>query len=231
MSRDHPNEPLNVLICHGAPLVSAGIAALLRDLHDVQAVLPEHTTSAPWRHHDCHVVVADYSSGVNCARDLAALPAAQCSSRRGVLVVTAQASEWEIRHAIACGVRGYLLADCEGQALQQAVRAVARGARCFDEMVSSRMAESLVHATLTPREHEVLRLLASGCANKVIAQRLGIAVGTVKAHIKAILEKMQVRTRMQAAALATERGMLRVPPAGATGAVQRSRTIARHMSS
>jgi DNA-binding NarL/FixJ family response regulator len=147
-----------------------------------------------------------------------------------VLVVTAQASEWEIRHAIASGVRGYLLADCEGAALQQAVRTVARGARCFDDMVSSRMAESLVHTPLTQREHQVLRLLAGGCANKVIAQRLGIAVGTVKAHIKAILEKLQVRTRMQAAALATERGMLRVPPPGAHSAAQQTRAAPHPMA-
>ena len=204
--------PLNILVCHKAPLVCAGIAATLRPHSDIAVTQHDQPAQGPWRGGAFEVVVTDYDGGLRCAEDTS-LPQPGRSVRPAkVLIVTDQCSAWEIRHAIASGVHGYLMQDCAGPALEHAVRTVARGSRCFDDTVSGRMAESLAHAALTLREHEVLRLLASGCGNKTIAQRLNIAVGTVKAHIKAILEKLQVSSRMQAAALAAERGLLRVPP-------------------
>lgn len=204
------NTSLNVLICHETPLLAAGIAAALRESLDMAVVHCPDDVVASWGSGSFDVVVADYRRGVLCAGTSRITPGRPVPAPR-VLIVTAQGSEWEIRHAIALGVHGYLLQGCSAAALTHAVRQVARGARCFDDEVSSRMAASLVHAALTQREHQVLRLLAGGVCNKTIADRLGIAVGTVKAHIKAILEKLHVKTRMQAAAVAEERGMLRVP--------------------
>jgi DNA-binding NarL/FixJ family response regulator len=206
------DHPLNVLLCHETPLIGAGIAAMLHGHADITVTPCEGDVASAWHSGNFDVVVADYTSGLQCAAGPGCSGPGRPPPRPRVLIVTAKGSEWEIRHAIACGVQGYLLQDCAGQTLAHAVRSVARGARCFDAAVSSRMADSLVRATLTLREHEVLQLLARGCCNKTIAQRLDIAVGTVKAHIKSILEKLNVKTRLQAAALAEERGMLRVPP-------------------
>jgi DNA-binding CsgD family transcriptional regulator len=75
--------------------------------------------------------------------------------------------------------------------------------------VTERIAESLTRVTLTTRQTEVLELLQSGMCNKTIARDLGIAPGTVKAHVKGILEKLESTTRTQAVAVATHRGLIK----------------------
>jgi DNA-binding NarL/FixJ family response regulator len=200
------DTPCKVLVLHEMPLLRAGIAEMLRGCTQLAVTPWDGAQPVPWRTGNFDVVIADYAQGLQCLAD-PALPA----PRPRVLMVTHQCTEGEVRRAMALGVHGYLLLDCSVEALQRVVAGVARGARLFDELVSARLAASLVHASLTQREHEVLALLVQGCANKTIAQRLDIAVGTVKAHIKAILEKLHVSSRMQAAAVAVERGMLQVP--------------------
>ncbi|MES2099717.1 MAG: response regulator transcription factor [Pseudomonadota bacterium] len=125
-----------------------------------------------------------------------------------MLIIAAQAGEWDIRFAMRQGVQGYLLLGCAADKLVHAVRSLARGGRCLDDAVSERIAESLVHEALTNREQDVLYLIAEGAGNKHIANALDIQLGTVKAHVKAILAKLHVRTRTQALIVAEQRGLL-----------------------
>ena len=200
---------VDVFICHDSPLVSAGLAATLREQPELRvgvgASPPEAATA-------CDVLVADYDTGL---QFLDALPAARYAADTPpprLLVVTSKLGEWDIRHAMARGVHGYLLLGCPAERLVDAVRSLARGGRCFDDAVSARMADSLIHAALTRRENDVLQLMSHGAGNKDIARRLDIQLGTVKAHVKAILEKLQVRTRTQAVVVAEHRGLLRASP-------------------
>jgi DNA-binding NarL/FixJ family response regulator len=200
---------IRVLVTHDVPLLRAGIAAGLRshaDLDVIEAV-QAHAVGAD-------VVVADYDSGL-----------AHAAGAARVLLVTERCSEWEIRHAVAQGVRGYLLQSCLAAQLVDAVRQVAAGSRCFDAHVSGLIAESLVRVTLTQREHEVLARLVQGLCNKTIARELAVSLGTVKAHVRAILSKLDVQSRTQAVLVAGQRGLLRVPaplPAAALRAAGRA---------
>ena len=115
-----------------------------------------------------------------------------------MLVLSGRGGEVEIRHALQRGARGYLLGPCSLDELVAAVRSVGSGRRYLCAAAARRVAQSLTCTPLTPRETEVLRLMALGLPNKRIASRLAIALGTVKAHIQAILAKLDARSRTEA---------------------------------
>jgi DNA-binding NarL/FixJ family response regulator len=206
-SNDH--DRLNVLVMHAEPLVAVGLAAALRQcpgfavqVHGVDRA----STDA------IDVIVADYQDGVQ----LAASPGTRAPAIKAarVLVMTAHDREHEVRRALEAGVHGYLLLGCPIQELIAGVRALARGSRYLCLAVAQRMAESLTREALTPREADVLRLLVRGQCNKSIAKQLEIAVGTVKAHVKAIMGKLDASSRTEAASVAAQRGLIDDPLPG-----------------
>lgn len=195
-----------VLVMHAEPLVAVGLAAALRQCPGF--VVHVHGIDA-----DCaepiDVVIADYQDGVRLAtqRGMRA-PALKAAN---VLVMTTHDREHEVRLALEAGVHGYLLLGCPIQELIAGVRALGAGSRYLCLAVAQRMAESLTREALTPREAEVLRLLVRGQCNKSIAKQLEIAVGTVKAHVKAIMGKLDASSRTQAASVAAQRGLIDEP--------------------
>jgi DNA-binding NarL/FixJ family response regulator len=196
------DDRIRVRVVHADPIAHAGLAAACRRYSDLEV------QDAPFRaeldRFSAEVVVADYANGValasRCARNLAASPK--------VVVIAGIDREWEIRNALERGVRGYLLVGCAFDELAAGVRAVHRGARHLSPQVAARLAESVSRDPLTAREEEVLRLVVEGLSNKAIATRLGIAVGTVKSHLKPIFDKLQVQSRTQAVAIVERRGLL-----------------------
>jgi DNA-binding NarL/FixJ family response regulator len=169
-----------------------------------------HTARSSERFGGADVVVADYSQGVACAAEYAGR-GARCGSPK-VVVVAGIDREWEIRCALELGVRGYLLIGCSLEELAEGVRAVHRGARHLSAQVAARLAESMSLEALTSREEEVLRLVVEGLCNKAIGRQLGIAVGTVKSHLKSTFDKLNVESRTQAVAVVERRGLLRQSP-------------------
>ena len=123
-----------------------------------------------------------------------------------MLVVSHRHAEADVRRALEAGVQGYLPLDCETSELVESVIALHRGQRALGRMVAQRMAESFDHEGLTDRELEVLRLVVAGDANKSIAKKLDIAVGTVKVHVRSIMGKLGARTRTEAASAARPDG-------------------------
>jgi DNA-binding NarL/FixJ family response regulator len=129
--------------------------------------------------------------------------------------ILALASEPErAREALASGARGVVSRRTSGARLSHALDAVLEGLLVIDED----LAEDLLrppqrplgsHETLTPRELEVLELLASGLSNKEIAERLGVSFHTVKFHVNAILGKLGASSRTEVVALAVRAGLLR----------------------
>jgi DNA-binding NarL/FixJ family response regulator len=105
-------------------------------------------------------------------------------------------------------VKGYLTHDCLPEQLVDAVMAVARGQRYLQGSVVQRLADTLAQDLPTPREIDVLRLMATGLCNKAIAAELNIGCGTVKTHVKALLDKLGATTRTAAADIAKRRGLL-----------------------
>jgi two-component system, NarL family, response regulator LiaR len=135
-----------------------------------------------------------------------------------VIVLTSFLDDGRILPAIRAGAAGYLLKDVEPAELARAVRGCVTGDRAtIDPTVAARLLRTLasdtapaqpVPDTLTPREREVLGLLAAGRSNKRIALELGVAEKTVKTHVGHLLAKLGVTDRTQAALLAVREGLV-----------------------
>lgn len=208
------NDKIRVLVLHQDPLISAGAVTALRQQADFEVIAGEPGSTSiesnighqPSQKAD--VIVADYNAGLEIMADTRREAVARGARPATVLIVTRCEGEYQIRRALELGVRGYLLLGCSLQELAEAVRALHRGSRYIDVVVAQHIAESVALERPTERETEVLRLLAIGHCNKSIALKLDIAVGTVKSHVKAILQKLDVATRTEAAAVADRRGLL-----------------------
>lgn len=125
-----------------------------------------------------------------------------------VLALTTYDGDTDIFRALSAGACAYLVKDVLVGELVSAIRGVAAGHRVIPSFVAGRLAEFTPRLDLTPREVEVLRLVAKGLRNKEIARVIGRADGTVKVHIKNILEKLVVDDRTEAVTLALQRGII-----------------------
>lgn len=129
-----------------------------------------------------------------------------------VVVMTSVLNDTVIRQAIAAGAIGYLLKDTGSDELCRAIHAAAGGQVQLSRLVAKRLMagdeERAPLNSLTDRELEVLKCLASGCSNKEIALKLEIAEKTVKAHVGSILSKLGITSRTQAALLAVQSGLV-----------------------
>jgi DNA-binding NarL/FixJ family response regulator len=131
-----------------------------------------------------------------------------------VIVLTSFADDERLLGAIRAGAAGYLLKNAEPQEVVRAVRAASAGQALLDPAVAARVVESIADRdtvagaeSLTPRELEVLALIARGRSNKLIARELGIAEKTVKTHVGHVLAKLGVTDRTQAAVIAVRTGL------------------------
>lgn len=224
---------IRVLVLHNDPIARAGLAVALESSTEIEVRTGvDHPVEGGRRagsepYPEVDVIVADYVSGLDVVRRTNRQRFPPGLPR--LVVVGGMDREWEIRTALELGVKGYLLPGHGVDALIESVRAVHRGMRYLEPQVVERLAESFVLDPLTRREEDVLRLVVDGLCNKAIAARLGIAVGTVKSHLKTIFGKLGVGSRTQAVAAVGRRGVLRqveeTVPVQATGG--RSRASAR----
>ncbi len=141
-----------------------------------------------------------------------------------VVMLTTSDDEQDLVDCLRNGAQGYLLKDMEPEELIQALHDVMAGktivapdltgalARALQEgdKVEQEVQDDSPFSTLTPREMEILSHLAEGQSNKLIARDLGISIGTVKLHVKAILRKLDVHSRVEAAVMAVENGISRI---------------------
>lgn len=135
-----------------------------------------------------------------------------------VVMLTTSSEEHDLVESLRQGAKGYLLKDMEPDALINSLREIMAGKTVVASDMTGVLARMLqgespvghtdaMFSELTPREMEILCHLAEGQSNKVIARNLGISDGTVKLHVKSILRKLQVHSRVEAAVLAVERGL------------------------
>jgi DNA-binding NarL/FixJ family response regulator len=106
------------------------------------------------------------------------------------------------------GARAYFLKDVKGQDLLNAIRAVHAGGRPLPPEVASRLAERIPRSELSPRETEILKLIAKGLSNRQIAHALDITEGTVRVHASHIFAKFGCGDRAQAVSEAFQRGII-----------------------
>jgi DNA-binding NarL/FixJ family response regulator len=194
-----PCDVTRIQIQHDDLVLAMGLAAALRRRADrdvnISGIDPEPELPP-------QIVIADHQRAVQMAQ--------QCGRRDGptLMAVGTQDRERDIRLALEAGVAGVLLSGCRLDELDDAVNALRLGTRYVCRTAAQKLAESVGHESLTVRETDVLRLLSKGLGNKAIARELCIAVGTVKTHVKAILDKLDACSRTQAADVATRRGLV-----------------------
>lgn len=139
-------------------------------------------------------------------------------NERCVAMLTTSIDEPDVIASVQAGANGYLLKDMEPDDLVQALEEIVAGKTVVASELTDVLARALRQepseprqqksfSDLTPREMEILGHLAAGKSNKAIARDLGISDGTVKLHVKAILRKLEVHSRVEAAVMAVERGL------------------------
>ena len=133
-------------------------------------------------------------------------------------MLTTSNEEADLIKSLRSGAQGYLLKDMEPDELVSALRDIENGKNVVAQDLTDALARMVQGETnvddddgpfseLTPREMEILCLLADGQSNKLIARNLGISDGTVKLHVKAILRKLGIHSRVEAAVIAVEQGL------------------------
>jgi len=209
-------EVISVLIADDHPFVRHGLRTYLETLDDLEVVgeasdgaeaVELATRLLP------DVVLMDLVmpelGGVEATR---AIRAASPSTK--VIVLTSFDDDEKVFPAIKAGAAGYLLKDVHPAELAEAVRRASRGEALLAPSVAARLMQEVAGEggrpagnDLTERELEVLRLIARGQANKVIARELGVSEKTVKTHVSNILAKLHLADRTQAALYAVREGL------------------------
>lgn len=205
-------RPLRLLIVDDHKVVRAGLSALLSQEADFSIVAEAGDgleAIEAWTREQPDITLMDLSmprlGGIEAIREIRA---------RNPLALTIVLSTYDgdedIYRAMRAGAKGYLLKDTEPTELFLCIRKVWSGRTHMPAEIAGKLAERLSVDTLTERELEILRLVVAGQSNKLIARALGIAEGTVKTHLKSILEKLDATSRTEAAAIAQRRGIVHI---------------------
>jgi DNA-binding NarL/FixJ family response regulator len=212
-----PEKPIRVVIADDHPVVRAGLSALLGSMADVEVVGVAADGRAAIKEvvlHRPDVAVIDLRlpelDGFTATREIVrALPGV------AVLILTMLDDDDSVFAAMRAGASGYVVKGAEQDELGRAIRAVAAGEAIFSPGVAQRVLQFLTSPPvvadpfpeLTPREREILRLLAQAMPNAAIAHRFGLSPKTVANHLSSIFAKLQVADRAAAILRAREAGL------------------------
>jgi DNA-binding NarL/FixJ family response regulator len=209
--------PIRILLADDHPVVRRGLLQFFDDVDDFdvvaecgdgEAALDAARRLAP------DVVIVDLRmpilSGMDVLRRLRAdarMPA--------VILLAGNISDDEVVEAMRLGAKGVVLKEMAPTLLVQCIRKVAAGGVWLEKEAIGRALEKLfqrddsrARATLTPREIEIVRMVAQGMGNREVGERLFISGGTVKTHLHAIYEKLGLKGRVQLSTYARENGLL-----------------------
>ena len=127
-----------------------------------------------------------------------------------IIVLTTYAGDEDVHRALDAGAAGYLLKDMLVADVLKIIRSVIAGRRGIPPAIAATLAQHTPRVALTPRETEVMSLIATGLTNAQIAQRIGRTEETVKVHVKNILRKLDAQDRTAAVTQAVQRGFIRL---------------------
>ena len=201
---------IRILCVDDHPLVRKGIASILANEPDMELVAEAgggREAVELFKQHRPDVTLMDLRmpevDGIEATRAIRReFPEAR------IIALTSYDGDQDIYRALEAGVRGYLLKEMVHTDVLRAIRTVQSGKRLMPAEVAERLNAYFPQVALTPREVEVLGLVANGLANKEIAEQLGTASGTVKMHVQNILAKLGASDRTHAVTLAVQRGIL-----------------------
>jgi len=205
---------IRVLLADDQRVVREGLGTLLGLLEGIELVgtaADGDEAVALAAEHDPDVVLMDLRmprvDGIEAIRRLSAR-----GERPRAIALTTYADDASVLGALRAGARGYLTKDAGAEQIRAAVLAVARGEAALDPAVQHHVLAAIAEPAdlpdgLTPREVEVLQLIAEGLTNTEIAERLVVTPATVKSHVNHIFAKAGVRDRAQAVVYAYSRGL------------------------
>ena len=211
---------IRVLLADDHEIVRLGLRAVLEDANDIEVVGEVSTAEAAIAAAQAggiDVILMDLRFGagaegtlVSTGADATAAIKRTMKNPPNVLVVTNYDTDADILGAIEAGAVGYLLKDAPPADLVAAVRSAAEGDSTLSPVVANRLMTRVrtPRTSLTPRELEVLKLVAAGSSNRDIGKVLFLSEATVKSHLVHIYDKLGVRSRTSAVAAAREQGVL-----------------------
>lgn len=204
--------PLRLLLVDDHFVVRSGLAASLA-LEDDMSVIAEASDAneavTAFETHAPDVVLMDLQMGETSGVDAVA-KICQDHPAAKILVFSSFARDEDIYRAIRAGALGYLQKAAPREDLLEAVRQVAKGNRYLPREIAQRLADRLNRPEPSPREREVLGLIAKGRSNKEVASDLGLSEDTVKRHVSNLMAKLGAQDRTQAVTEALRRGLIEV---------------------
>src|SRR5208337_1714888 len=201
---------IRVLSVDDHPLLREGIAGLVASQPDM-ALVAEASNGREaieqFRKHRPDVTLMDLQMPEMGGVDAMSAIRAEFPEAR-IIVLTTYAGDVQVMRALKAGARAYLLKGLLRKELLDTIRAVHAGQKCLQDEVATELADHAVDDALTAREIDVLRLIALGNANKLVADQLAITEDTVKGHVKNILSKLGASDRTHAVTIALKRGII-----------------------
>ncbi len=201
---------IRVLLVDDHAILREGLAAVLAG-HNIEVVgqaADGETALSLFRTLAPDVCIVDVRMGPMDGAELTeALRIVDAEAR--VILLTTYDTDEEIFRGLRAGASSYVLKDVDSEELVSTIRAVRAGKRVIAPAIAAKLADHVATESLTARQTEVLRCLSEGKSNLEVAESLSISEGTVKAHVKAILAKLDARDRTQALMIAFKRGLLR----------------------
>jgi len=203
-------EPIRILAVDDHPLLREGIAALLANQKDMKLVAEASNgreAIAQFRAQRPDVTLMDLQMPDMGGIDAIMAIRSESHDAR-IIVLTTYTGDALAQRALKAGAKAYILKNDVRKDLLETIRAVHAGIKRIHPEVASEIAAHAGEDALTTREVEVLSLIATGKANKLIADALSISEETVKGHVKNILSKLDASDRTHAVTLALKRGII-----------------------
>ncbi|HWW85015.1 MAG TPA: response regulator transcription factor [Vicinamibacterales bacterium] len=201
---------IRVMAVDDHPLLRDGISALIGNQTDMELVAEASSGREAlelFRTHRPDITLMDLQMPEMSGIDAISAIRSQFPDAR-IIMLTTHAGDVQVSRALKAGARAYLLKGLLRKELLDTIRAVHAGHKRVSSEVAAEIAEHATDDALTPREGDVLRLVARGNANKAIAAQLSLTEETVKSHIRNILAKLGANDRTHAVAIGLKRGII-----------------------
>jgi DNA-binding NarL/FixJ family response regulator len=210
LSEVNSSMAIRILIAEDHTVVRDGLVAIIKQERDLDVVADTGDGQQAvelWKKHRPDITLMDLRmpelDGVSAIYQIRA---ADPNAR--IIVLTTYDGDEDIYRGMRAGAKSYLLKDVRREELFQCIREVHAGRTVVAPAIAAKLAERLPAEELSPRELEVLQLLAEGKPNKLIGVAMSIAEVTVKSHVQSVFRKLNVLSRTEAIAVANRRGLL-----------------------
>jgi DNA-binding NarL/FixJ family response regulator len=204
-------DPIRLILVDDHVVLRAGLANVLSFEPGMVVVAQGDDGAAAielWRKHQPDVMLLDLCMpGIDGVETLQRLRREFPTAR--VLILTSSEAPEEVRHAMAAGASGYVTKTVHPAELMAAIRKVHTGGQVIGQSVAAQMAVEQEGGTISRRELETLGFVRQGFTNAEIGRLMGVSENTAKAHVKALLLKLQASDRAEAVARGFERGLLK----------------------